>query len=214
MSSALKLAPRTTVTTATTADIPYLTRVLARAFADDPVVQWFALQDERRTERVQRLFDWYLRDIVPHGVSTTTASLDGAALWCPPDRWCMPLWRQALLLPTIVGITGSRNAPSRIAGVDLLTRKHPRTPHYYLAIVGVDPAHRGEGLGSALLEPALDRCDATGTPAYLENTKGDNLPFYEAKGFRVIDEITMPRGPRQWLMWREPEGRRGPRRVR
>jgi GNAT superfamily N-acetyltransferase len=195
------VAPRA----ATTADIGTLTGVLARAFDDDPVVCWFARQDARREARSHRLFDWYLRDAVPHGITMTTASHDGVAIWCPPDAWQMPLWRQAVLLPTILAITGAANAPSRIAGVDLLSRKHPPRPHYYLAVVGVEPALQGRGIGSALLQPVLDRCDRTGTGAYLENTKPENLPLYERHGFRVTEEITMPRGPRQWLMWREPQ---------
>ena len=186
-------------------DIAQLAGVLARAFADDPMVRWFALQDARREERARRLFEWYLRDAVPHGITMTTPSRDGVAIWCPPDRWCMPLWRQAILLPTILRITGAANAPSRIAGVDLLARKHPRRPHYYLAVVGVEPELQGQGIGSTLLRPVLDLCDRTGAPAYLENTKEANLPLYERLGFRVTEEITMPRGPRQWLMWREPE---------
>jgi ribosomal protein S18 acetylase RimI-like enzyme len=190
----------------TTGDIGCLSGVLARAFADDPMVRWFARQDERREARARRLFDWYLRDAVPHGLCTTTDALDGAAVWCPPGGWTMPLWRQAALLPTILGITGVTNAPSRIAGVDLLSRKHPPRPHYYLAVVGVEPELQGQGIGSALLQPVLDLCDRTRTGAYLENTKEQNLPLYERHGFRVVEEITMPRGPRQWLMWREPQG--------
>ena len=138
---------------ATAADIGALTGVLARAFDDDPMVCWFARQDARREARARRLFDWYLRDAIPHGLTMTTASHDGAAIWCPPGAWQMPLWRQAALLPTILSITGAANAPSRIAGVDLLSRKHPRRPHYYLAVVGVEPALQGQGLGSALPGP-------------------------------------------------------------
>lgn len=207
MQALLTPAPHVTCVprAATAADVAPLTDVLARAFLDDPVVRWFVRQDARRLERTRRLFDWYLRDIVPHGTSTTSDGHEGAALWCPPDRWCMPLWRQVALLPTIVAITGMANAPSRIAGVDLMTRRHPTRPHYYLAILGVEPGLQGEGIGSTLLQPMLDRCDETGMPAYLENSNEANLGFYERKGFEVIEEITMPQGPTQWLMWREAE---------
>jgi hypothetical protein len=50
----------------------------------------------------------------------------------------------------------------------------------------------------------LDRCDAEHVPAYLETGTERNVSFYERHGFKVRDMIDLPRGPRMWLMWREP----------
>jgi transposase len=36
---------------------------------------------------------------------------------------------------------------------------HPREPHWYLPMIGVDPPHQGRGYGGALLSYALERCD-------------------------------------------------------
>jgi hypothetical protein len=37
------------------------------------------------------------------------------------------------------------------------------------------------------------------------STNGDNLPFYESRGYEVIAEAVLPDGgPRLWDMWREP----------
>ena len=74
----------------------------------------------------------------------------------------------------------------------------------YLSIIGTDPAAQGRGVGSALLEPVLRQCDEDGIPAYLESSKERNVAYYARHGFRVRDELTLPRGPRMWLMWREP----------
>ena len=46
--------------------------------------------------------------------------------------------------------------------------KHPREPHWYLALLGVDPALQGRGFGPHLMQPVLDRCDSDRLPAYLE----------------------------------------------
>ena len=83
---------------------------------------------------------------------------------------------------------------------------HPKEPyHYYLFAIGVDPSLQGGGRGSRLIRANLDRCDAEGVPAYLENSKEQNLPFYERHGFRVIERHDMPNdGPSVWRMWREP----------
>jgi GNAT superfamily N-acetyltransferase len=86
---------------------------------------------------------------------------------------------------------------------------HPREPHYYLASLGVAPEAQGNGVGSRLLGPMLERCDREGVPAYLESSRDRNVPFYERHGFRVTDELRLPLGgPTLWLMWREPAGAR------
>ena len=56
------------------------------------------------------------------------------------------------------------------------------------AILGVEPDAQGQGLGSQVLRPMLDRCDSEGVPAYLESSKATNVPFYERHGFRNIEE--------------------------
>jgi ribosomal protein S18 acetylase RimI-like enzyme len=87
-------------------------------------------------------------------------------------------------------------------GMEMLHPKRP--PHWYLAVLGTDPAAQGQGLGSAALAPVLERCDADGVGAYLESSKESNIAFYARHGFRVTREIRLPRGPKLWAMWRDP----------
>ena len=100
------------------------------------------------------------------------------------------------------------NGTNRLTGMRLLDavdRAHPHEPHWYLAVLGVDPSMQGRGLGRALLEPVLDRCDEQFEPAYLETQKPDNLPFYERFGFRVVGEVSVAGSPTMWRMWRDPD---------
>jgi GNAT superfamily N-acetyltransferase len=88
----------------------------------------------------------------------------------------------------------------------LMDAHHPHEPHFYLPIIGVDPAWQGQGVGSALLQPVLERADLEGMPAYLEATTDRNRALYERHGFDVRDIVYMPGGgPPLWLMWREPQ---------
>jgi ribosomal protein S18 acetylase RimI-like enzyme len=198
---------------ATPADVPALTGVLVRAFAADPLVAWAVRPDARRGDAHRRLFDLFLRRLtLPHGEVYTTTDLRGAALWTPPGTWRQGLWEQVAHLPDWLAIVGPRRVRRVFGPVDGLLRRHPHRPHFYLPILGVDPAVQGRGIGGALVQPVLTRCDREGVPAYLENTNRRNLAFYERRGFRVVAELALASGgPTVWPMWREPSaGHRGP----
>ena len=84
-----------------------------------------------------------------------------------------------------VGLAGA----AKISVLTEMERRHPREPHHYLALIGTDPAHQGRGIGTALLEPVLARCDAEGLPAYLESSKALEravLPALPVRGHRGI----------------------------
>jgi ribosomal protein S18 acetylase RimI-like enzyme len=83
--------------------------------------------------------------------------------------------------------------------------QRPEKRHVYLSLIGSLPEYRGQGLASALLDAGLSRWDRQGMPTNLMSTNGDNLPFYESRGYEVIAEAVLPDGgPRLWDMWREP----------
>ena len=83
---------------------------------------------------------------------------------------------------------------------------HPEEPHWYLAMVGVDAAHQGQGLGSKLIQAGLERCDRDGTIAYLESSNPANLPLYERHGFEVLKEIRIADAPPIYPMLRRARG--------
>lgn len=183
---------------ATHADVPQLAAALARAFDDDPVARYALPSDRRRPGQQRRFFAGRLRTLLADELVFCDAERQGAALWAAPDRWRTPL--SELLRTRIV----STRVPLALLGGLRLEHRHPREPHLYLAVLGVDPAAQGCGLGTRLLEPMLERCDAEAVPAYLESSKERNVAFYARHGFRVTDEVRMPLGPPLWLMTRAP----------
>jgi ribosomal protein S18 acetylase RimI-like enzyme len=90
----------------------------------------------------------------------------------------------------------------------LLTRiekHHPSEPHWYLEAIGTVPEARGRGIGPSVLTPVLERCDATGLPAYLESSNPRNISFYERHGFVAMPLFPLPDGcPPITPMWRDP----------
>ena len=58
---------------------------------------------------------------------------------------------------------------------DLSLSLHPTDPHWHLAVIGVAPAHQGEGHGDALMAYALAQCDRDRVPAYLESEPAQHV---------------------------------------
>ncbi|MET9886458.1 GNAT family N-acetyltransferase [Streptomyces sp. NPDC006430] len=188
--------------TATIADAPLISRTLARAFDDDPMMRWFFTGDASREAELGRYFSTiFTRQYVHHSVCECTES--AAAFWVPPEAQAKAV-PDAETIQELQNILGDR-APLFRDAVEAAAQHTPQEPHWYLAVIGADPAAQGQGHGAALLRSGLAKADAAGLPAYLESSKPSNLPFYEHFGFTVREEVQLPgNGPVLWAMWREP----------
>ncbi|WP_405982651.1 GNAT family N-acetyltransferase [Streptomyces sp. NBC_00158] len=188
--------------TATVDDAPSISRALARAFHDDPMMNWFFPAGDAREENLTRYFSTiYTRQYVRHGVCERTAA--AAAFWVSPEghEKSVP---DAETIRELTEILGDRAHLFREA-VELAAQHAPQEPHWYLALIGADPAGQGQGHGSALLRSGLAKADAGGLPVYLESSKPSNLPVYEHFGFEVLGEVELPGGgPTLWAMRRAP----------
>jgi GNAT superfamily N-acetyltransferase len=92
--------------------------------------------------------------------------------------------------------------------LEAVEHEHPVEPHWYLALLATDPSAQGRGLGTALLQPVLERCDAEGVLAYTETQKESNVGWYARAGFAVSVEVRLPRTPTIWCLRREPRAAR------
>jgi GNAT superfamily N-acetyltransferase len=208
---------------ATAADVPAIAAVLAQAFMDDPVARWACRPDSLRQGVLERFHGTRARQLLAHEEVWINEERTTAALWAPPERWRTTARQDAALSRGLLHPRLFARLPLVVAGLLGIERKHPRTPpHWYLAVLGTDPSAQGRGLSSAVIQPVLEQCDRAGvgaylesskerkpnmqggTPAYLECSKESNISFYERFGFKVTDELRLPRGPKVWPMWRDP----------
>jgi ribosomal protein S18 acetylase RimI-like enzyme len=188
-------------------DVEPLSACLARAFADDPVSCYLFPTPRSHLRRLERYFRWQFEHVfLRRGEGWTTDDLAGASLWIPPVPRPPSAAEGLLQLATVVPILG-RHTGRALQLLDVLERVHPKVEHCYLGTIGTDPERQGRGIGSSLMRVVLVRLDSAGTPAYLESSKEENLPFYARVGFEVIGEVGGPGSgiPRIWLMWREPK---------
>jgi ribosomal protein S18 acetylase RimI-like enzyme len=178
--------------------------MLTRAFDDDPVARYACPPDELRPGVLERFHAARDRQILGAGEIWMSEGGESAAVWAAPDRWRTSVrddldLSRAMLHPRLLP-----RAP--LVGWALLgiERRHPPQPrHWYLATLGTEPAAQGRGLGTAVLAPVLEECDRDGLGAYLESSKERNIDYYARFGFRVTEEVRLPRGPRLWFMWRD-----------
>lgn len=192
---------------ATQADVGAVSQILARAFADDPVVaQFIAPGRPNRADRLSRYFALECR-LTLSGYGEIWLDEDGlgAAIWRRPGGYPEPVLAQLRMLPRYVALF-PRELPKASRAMNVLARIHPKEPHWYLMAVGVAPEAQGQGRGAALLAPVLARCDEERVPAYLEASTADNARLYERLGFEPWEEVEALPGVRVRPMWRAPAG--------
>jgi GNAT superfamily N-acetyltransferase len=198
-----------TVRAAQAADVRPLAAMLARAFYDDPPFVWMLPDPADRLSRLGRLFATIVRtEALRRGgveVACAGGQILGAAIWLPPGHWQPGTGAQLRSLPGFARALGRRRLGAGSALVSALARAHPREPHWYLYVIGVDPSRQGSGVAGLLLRSRLRRCDEGGHPAYLESSKPASVPLYEHFGFQVTGTPALPDGaPVLTAMWRDP----------
>ena len=188
---------------ATRDDSMAMVEAMVRAFYDDPVFRWLFPDDSKRPAQSRRYFQGRTRALLRQDEIYTVEGGVAAAMWARPGEWRDPLPDVARQFAALVPALG-RRIPRSLKGLREIEERHPAVPHWYLSVLGTDPDHQGEGLGSAVMQPILGECDRLEIPAYLETGTERNVAFYVRHGFKVTEEIRMPGGPPMWLMWRDP----------
>ncbi|MFG2193624.1 GNAT family N-acetyltransferase [Streptomyces sp. NPDC048639] len=179
---------------------------------EDPVSRWVFPDPAHRHDVQPRFFGVFLDAALHNGWVDVTDDLTAAALWLPvPAGSGQEEQDEDDEMAARFEAADPGNERTGVVG-QLTSEAHPHhRAHHYLPLIAVTPARHGEGLGSALLTPVLDRCDREGTPAYLEASNARSKALYERLGFAVTDRmVRLPDGPPMWPMWYEP-GARGPR---
>ncbi len=195
------MRPAPAISTLTVDQAGLIGHITGTSFADDPVNQWVFGGQNSLIPFYRREARAYLR----HGFSHINHGATAGTLWLPPGKSKdLPPLQRLALLGSIIKHYGLGAIKRGLAIEALMKTKTPRFPHYYLFAIGALPEAQGQGHGSALMTHALTQIDAEGLPAYLENSKPENIAFYNRFGFEILEEIRpAPDAPPLFAMLRE-----------
>ena len=183
--------PRIEVKTVTPADEAPAIHAIMLAFAADPMTRWCWPDPHVYVTLMPNFARAFAGAGFARGGAFCTEGHTGAALWLPPgtepDDATMGSIFETTISPTI--------RSDMLGVIDRMGKHHPREPHWYLPLIGVDPAHQGKGHGDALMRHALQRIDGEHAPAYLESTNPRNISLYERHGFEQLTTIQVGSSP-------------------
>jgi len=184
-------------------DVPRVARTIARAFFEDPAYVALLPDASTRVERTTRFIERMLRVVyLPQNEVWITDDGNACAAWALPGQWHVGFLTQLRLVSLATLFRAQSFLALRMLGP--LESKHPKTPHHYLAFLGVDPDAQGRGLGTKVLRPVLERCDVEQVDAYLESTNPKNHAFYRRQGFVTGETVALPSAVTASLMTRTP----------
>ena len=173
---------------------------LVLAFSTDPVARWVWPEPQQYLAHAPGFFRAFGGPAFAQGTAYSIAGYAGAALWLPPS--VDP--DEHALSAHIASTVPARTQADLFTLLDQMARYHPGEPHWYLPLIGVDPALRGRGYGSMLLQHTLSECDRDGVAAYLESSNPRNLSLYHRHGFEILGTIQVGASPPIFPMLRRP----------
>jgi ribosomal protein S18 acetylase RimI-like enzyme len=164
------------------------------AFSTDPAARWTYADPAQYLAHFPAVVRAFGGRAFAHGTACHVDGFAGAALWLPPGVGP----DEETLLAVMKRSVPAERQTEVSAVFEQMGGYHPGEPHWYLPLIGVDPAHQREGHGSALLRHALARCDRDHAPAYLESSNPANIPLYQRHGFDVLGAIQEGSSP--WIV--------------
>jgi ribosomal protein S18 acetylase RimI-like enzyme len=182
------------------ADEDVVVKVITLAFSIDPVARWANPNPATYLDVMPDFARAFGGNGFAHGSVHIAGDGDGAAMWLPPG--VEP--DQERMGALIMANAPEEMQPDLFALVERMAEAHPHEPHWYLPLIGVDPALFGKGIGSALMRHALARCDRDGAPAYLESSNPRNISLYRRHGFEAMGTIQVGTSPPIVPMLRRP----------
>ena len=154
---------------------------LVAAFIADPLERWLYPDPSMYLTHFGQFVEAYAGRAFGARTAWAVDDVAAVALWLPPGTAADDEAVVRVLTETVA----TEKHADTFAVLEQMEVAHPTYPHWYLALLGVDPCHHGRGMGSHLLEAGLRTVDAGHLPAYLETPNLRAVALYERYGFAV-----------------------------
>ena len=161
------------------------------AFTADPVTRWCFPDSHDYLTSMPLFTRAFGGAAFLHGSAHCTDDYGGAAFWLPPNVHV----DEKALVDVLERTTSESIRGDLFAVFEQMGQYHPAEPHWYLPLIGVDPAYQGKGYGGALMKHALEQCDRDHSAAYLESTNPRNVSLYQRHGFEALGTIQKGTSP-------------------
>jgi hypothetical protein len=111
------------------------------AFAADPIARWTWPRSRDYLASMPEFVRAFASKAFTSGNAWCTDECTAAALWLPPglapDEEKLAELMEDMVTPTVLG--------DIVGAFEQMTKYHPREPHWYLPLIGVDPLVKARG---------------------------------------------------------------------
>ncbi|MGF1704029.1 GNAT family N-acetyltransferase [Photobacterium makurazakiensis] len=177
---------------------PKVIASIVMGFADDPTARWCWPDVDTYLKVMPQWSKASGDEAFKHGTALYKSGC--GALWLPPDVTSDDARMDALIKTTMT----EKQQDTVAVLFEKLTPFEPKSPHWYLPLIGADLITRGSGAGTALMHSVTSECDRMGDTAYLVCSNPTNIGFYQRQGFEVMDHIYAEDFPVMIPMLRPP----------
>jgi ribosomal protein S18 acetylase RimI-like enzyme len=184
------------------------TEVLARAFEDDPIINYFLSgHTVDYSSKLCMIFRYqclmYVEMDLPVFGTIQNSRITGIACLSVPEKKERPdsLVEADKEFMSVMG----RDSFGRVRRYMDLNKKHtPEGPYHYLAGLGVHPDYQGKGYARLLLDRVrvISENHDTSTGVYLETAKLQNVEMYEHFGYNLQAKEKLDGIVDVWYMFR------------
>lgn len=171
--------------------------VISEAFFNDPLMLYLFPKAKERKRKLKSMMELLLRIGIKYGiVHTTSAKLEGIAIWFPSNKSKITTWMGLLNGGfSYFFKLGSKAVKKQNRLYNYILTKHMNlmpSYHWYLSIIGINPIYQGKGFSSVLFNSMFNQIDKQNLPFFLDTNNEENLPIYNRFGFRLLEEYQIP----------------------
>ncbi|KAJ5201927.1 uncharacterized protein N7498_006590 [Penicillium cinerascens] len=189
----------------TNPSIVAVVRTVNLAFSSDPLIQWLRPNATPWSEHDPSAWKWQYRrvqTIMSRGQvlqsesvgqmaqvfqKKSSTSKDKAA---PEKGSRIPVSQDLDITSSDAGaVRVNKLIAANKASADGLQKQYSKRELWYLEVIAVHPALQSRGLGGGVMRWILEHVG--NQPIYLECTRRDNVSFYEAFGFQIVEEVEL-----------------------